>query len=262
MRHPKNSIKVLEGGRIKCDDTYIPVISCNLTRSHVAHGDVHGRKSRQICHINAHINKPAMHWWRQKGYNEYSHLNTTIQSELDVCLVKASSVPTGITIDLGCANQIYGRYVYISLLRGSNGDGHIQLAEVEVYMGKWINEHIEIYRTTSLTNLQVNDFKIEPIENTYFCCFHCTIRGYLISILHPIYPHFGLINNAAAVWLSLWQRKRIWMPRGDKLTPSRNTVMYIIIVLYLMLCPGCVDWKLWFTFFYYLDFCKVRTQLY
>ena len=96
--------------------------------------------------------------------NEYSQINTTIQSELRACGFNEYPVPTDIMINVGCGYEIYGRYVYISLIRENNGDGEIALSAVEVYMGEYFNKHCEIYKVTSLTNLKINYFEIESVE--------------------------------------------------------------------------------------------------
>ena len=96
--------------------------------------------------------------------NEYSQLNTTIQSELSACGFNEYPVSTDVMINVGCGYKTYGRYVYISLIRGNNGDGEIALSEVEVYMGEYLNKLYEIYVVTSLTNLKANYFEIESVE--------------------------------------------------------------------------------------------------
>ena len=67
--------------------------------------------------------------------NKYIGFNETSHPEIESCQAVESPVPIDTNLDVSCANT-YGRYVYISLIRGSSGDGCIQLSEVEVYMGE------------------------------------------------------------------------------------------------------------------------------
>ena len=67
--------------------------------------------------------------------NKYIGFSETSQLEIKSCQAVESPVPIDTNIDVGCVNA-YGRYIYISLIRESSGDGCIQLSEVEVYMGE------------------------------------------------------------------------------------------------------------------------------
>ena len=67
--------------------------------------------------------------------NKYIGFNETSRLEIKSCQAVESPFPIDTNIDVGCVNA-YGRYVYISLIRESSGDGCIQLSEVEVYMGE------------------------------------------------------------------------------------------------------------------------------
>ena len=69
----------------------------------------------------------------------YSVLNATTQTEISKCEVVESPIPIGFEILTGCARGLYGRYVYISLIRRDVDSGYFQLYEIEVYMGKSIN---------------------------------------------------------------------------------------------------------------------------
>ena len=59
-----------------------------------------------------------------------------MQTQLNKCQVVDSPVPIGIVILIGCSRGLYGRYIYISLIRTGGDDGYLKLNEIEVYMGK------------------------------------------------------------------------------------------------------------------------------
>ena len=71
--------------------------------------------------------------------SELTQLNETTQNGLSKCKVLEPPLAVDTDIDVACLNKIYGRYVYISLVRDSDGDGYFQLYEVEVYMGELID---------------------------------------------------------------------------------------------------------------------------
>ena len=70
---------------------------------------------------------------------EYTYANETMQNELTKCQILEPPIPLGDDVKLGCAKGIYGRYIYISLVRQSMDDGYIQLYNIKVSMGKYIS---------------------------------------------------------------------------------------------------------------------------
>ena len=72
---------------------------------------------------------------------KYTFWVAATQLEIRQCGIVESPVRSDRDIMTVCGDVIYGRYVYVSLIRQSNVQGYIQLYKVSVYMGEWINEH-------------------------------------------------------------------------------------------------------------------------
>ena len=60
-----------------------------------------------------------------------------MQNEITKCQILESPVPIGDDVKVGCAKGIYGRYIYVSLIRQSMDDGYIQIYDIKVSMGKY-----------------------------------------------------------------------------------------------------------------------------
>ena len=67
---------------------------------------------------------------------EYSAVNDTARSEMSHCVLLDPPVQINTVLDQGCPRGVYGRYMYVSLLREGSADGYIQLYEVRVNMGE------------------------------------------------------------------------------------------------------------------------------
>ena len=80
--------------------------------------------------------------------SEFTQFDAAMQNGLSKYKFLEPPVAMNTTMDVVCVNKTYGRYVYISMLRESSGDGYFQLYEVEVYMGELVEDFTEIHRST------------------------------------------------------------------------------------------------------------------
>ena len=69
---------------------------------------------------------------------------------MKVCQTLGSPVANHTLIEAACGKRIYGRYLYISLIRDTAYDGYFQLYEVDVCMGKYLHEMNIVHYVTFL----------------------------------------------------------------------------------------------------------------
>ena len=53
---------------------------------------------------------------------------------MTTCRILTSPVSIDVDLNAGCAYRLFGRYVYVSLIRESTADGYIELYNVGVSM--------------------------------------------------------------------------------------------------------------------------------
>ena len=85
--------------------------------------------------------------------HEYTDVDDLSRAEMAQCLVLKPVIPLDSDLNQACATGIHGRYIYISLIRGSNDLGKISLYEVRVYMGKLCRTHMYTSFQCSYTDL-------------------------------------------------------------------------------------------------------------
>ena len=69
--------------------------------------------------------------------NEFRSLNESVRASMRQCSVVKAMIPLEFDMNMICAKDVHGRYVYISLIRESDGPGEMSLYEIQVYMGKY-----------------------------------------------------------------------------------------------------------------------------
>ena len=73
--------------------------------------------------------------------NKYNSVDESARAEMAQCLILKAMIPLDFDLNQVCAMWIHGRYIYISLIRGSIVLGNIGLCEVRVYMSS-VTKHI------------------------------------------------------------------------------------------------------------------------
>ena len=68
---------------------------------------------------------------------KYTSVDQSTRAEMAQCLILRDKIPIGFDLDISCATQIYGRYIYISLIRENSDPGRLRLNEIRVFMGKY-----------------------------------------------------------------------------------------------------------------------------
>ena len=68
--------------------------------------------------------------------DQFTQLDEAKQTGMTRCWVIKPPIPIYVRMNAGCANGIYGQYIYISLIRTSSETGNVELNEVDVYMGE------------------------------------------------------------------------------------------------------------------------------
>ena len=66
----------------------------------------------------------------------YSYVDANIHNEMVLCTTLQIPNLLNTAIIKSCGFGTYGRYVYISLIRGDSNSARIELYELEVYIGK------------------------------------------------------------------------------------------------------------------------------
>ena len=93
---------------------------------------------------------------------KYTVVDQSARAEMEECLILKAEISLEIDLDKACTKSVYGRYVYISLIRESDVLGKIRLYEIRVFMGKnWKSHtllwsHMSIYRWLSAILQKIN----------------------------------------------------------------------------------------------------------
>ena len=76
----------------------------------------------------------SMHIGASNTY--YTTVDATIQNAMILCTILQPPTPYNTAIFAACSHGTYGRYLYVSLIRGYDVNALLQLYEIEVFMGK------------------------------------------------------------------------------------------------------------------------------
>ena len=68
---------------------------------------------------------------------KYFYVDVSVRAQMKQCLILNVTNSLNSDLDKACPTWLFGRYIYISLIRENDDPGDFSLYEVRVYMGKY-----------------------------------------------------------------------------------------------------------------------------